>query len=118
MNASIHKYLFIILTCFLTIGIHGQEKVTEEKNIFIDKQNLTDYNQMPVYTPEAKSKMPVHDPNYELDKQINFALINDTKKEEVLITANLNTDPFSSLLINPGQQLSLGEIAKKLKEHK
>ncbi|WP_299435457.1 hypothetical protein [uncultured Aquimarina sp.] len=115
MNSSILTYLFLISACFLTIGVHSQEKVTKEKNNFIDTQSLTNYNQMPVYTPESKSKMPVHNPNYELDKQINLALIEDAKKEEVLIAATLNTDPFSSLLINPEQQLSLGEIAKKLK---
>ncbi len=118
MNSSIVKYLFLISACFLTIGVHSQKKVTTEKDNFIDTQNLTNYNQMPVYTPESRSKMPVHNPNYELDNQINLALIEDTKKEEILISSNLNTNPFSSLLINPGQQLSLGEIAKKLKKGK
>jgi len=118
MNYSILKYTFLISACFLTIGVQSQKKVTKEKNNSKDMQSLSDYNQMPVYSPESNSKMPVHNPNYELDKQINLALIEDTKKEELQIATTLNTNPFSSLLINPEQQLSLGEIAKKLKGSK
>ncbi|MHA7056741.1 hypothetical protein ACWGOQ_0005940 [Aquimarina sp. M1] len=77
---SLHTIYPFILTCFLTISIYGQEKVTGQST-FSDKKSFSDVvvtNSLPT------SKMAVHDPNFELDKQIKYTLINDT--EPVIIS--------------------------------
>ncbi|MDH7446210.1 hypothetical protein [Aquimarina sp. 2201CG14-23] len=109
MNSSILKYQILVLACLLTICIHGQEKVTKEKN-----KNNTILSSDQRSDPKNLYTMPVYNPNYNLDNQIKFALINDTK-EKILMPIY---DPFSSLLINPKRQLTYGEIAKKLKRDK
>jgi len=108
MNLSIFKYLFFVLTCFITISMYGQENVTKEKNN-INTPIVSD----PYNTITYPSDIPIHHPNDQLDQQIKHTLINDTKNEKVLMPI-FNTS--SMLLINPKRQLSLGEIAKKLKE--
>lgn len=108
MNSSISKYLFLVLTGFLSISIYGQKNVTKEKY-----NNITSTISDQKNTPSYASNMQIHNPHYELDQQIKQTLINDVKKRKVLMPV---FNASSSILINPKRQLSLGEIAKKLKE--
>ncbi len=58
MNVSIHKCLFIILACFITIGIHSQEKVTEQ-SAFSNKKSFKD---IIVTSSSQDSKTPIYKP--------------------------------------------------------
>lgn len=59
INSLIQKYLFTILACFLTIGIHRQEKVTEQFT-FSNKKSFKD---IVVTSSSNTSKTPIHRPN-------------------------------------------------------
>ncbi|MBW1298956.1 hypothetical protein [Aquimarina litoralis] len=107
MSSLLHKYTFVILVCFLTIGVYGQEKVTKTPN-FPKKTTFPDAISKKA---EKDSKMPIHNPDYALDEQIKHALIDDTPKVMPIFK------PYLSLELKPAPKVSFADL-KTVKEIK
>lgn len=105
MNSPKNKYLLSILVCSLTIGIYGQEKVTEEA-FFSNKKSSSE-----------KSTMSIYKPNYKLDDQIKNTLINDTDPIMPIYKPYLSLEFKSKNSLAKVNLKTLKEIKENLKNN-
>ncbi|WP_378179737.1 hypothetical protein [Aquimarina sp. SS2-1] len=113
MNYSCFRHKLLLLTSFITIGIFGQEKVTEQSS-FSNQESFK--NVIPVTSPN--SKMPIHNPNYTLDTQINQTLINDTDPKIMPIyKPYLSLNPKTTSSLTTVRLKSIEEIMKDIKNN-
>lgn len=108
MTSSLHKYSVFILACILSIGIYGQEKVTETPN----------FPEVAAKKADKYSKMPIHNPDYALDEQIKHTLIDDTPKVMPIFKPYLSLDFKSDSKFSFADLKTVEEIKKRIKKGK